>query len=395
MSMILARQGDNRTLEDFKAIFDYNTDDIKTKNKKYTYTFGCLTDNPISEMIAHKKIFGKICGRQYVQMIISATPVHSDLSDDQFMEMAKEFGSFYYGLGFPCNVSTHFDTGKRHIHLTISSVSIFTGAKFSQSISQFNRFKVHCNHVLSKFGFDIIKIPTEKMIDEKEYSFSDGYDFLEAYDEIAQDVAFNFYDICENSSSGYSIEAPAETSSQQYNPDAPSSSYNRFIAAKSETYRDYYNMAMNRNYRSYSFPNAFAPKHELRPMQPFNSVDMTPAIFIRDMSAGYNGSVAYFEDPTVSRMHIDYRKEYDVYVPNTVNPGDVDSIVNRLPFRTDKEKNDAIRDAAAAKAALERKGNTSQVSLDISEKVNIHFNDGKASEPYDGDVIDVEFEEDI
>ena len=61
--MVLARQGENKTLEDFRKIYDYCTEDFKTKNKKYTYTFGCLTDDPLSEMIATKKIFGKTDGQ--------------------------------------------------------------------------------------------------------------------------------------------------------------------------------------------------------------------------------------------------------------------------------------------------------------------------------------------
>lgn len=391
MSIILARQGANKTLNDFRTMMNYSTDDIKTKAKKFTFTFGCITEDPLSEMIALKKLHGKTNGRQYTQTIISPTPVNNSVSDEEFMEMAKEIGKFYYNLGFQCNVSVHFDTGKRHIHLVINSVSLLNAKKFSQSISQLNRFKVHCNRVFEKYGFDIIKMPTEKILDDGEYSFNDGYDFLEAYDEIAQDIAFNFYNICENNCTGYALDE--ESSNTYENPDYPRDSYNHFFAAESETYREYYSMGPTNDNVFGGFHNAFGAPSELRPIPPFNSADLTPAIIIKEQSSDDNVNINYFEDMIGSSLHIDYSQKYDISVPETVRPEDIDSIISKIPLRSEKEKNDAIRSASAAKAALERKGNQSQVLLDVSEKISVHFNDETTSLLPDQKIVNVDYEE--
>lgn len=396
MSLVLARQGDNKTLSDFKNIIDYCNDLTKIKDKKFSFTFGCLTDNPFLEMASIKKINGKADGRQYTQISVSPTPVGNSITDEEFMEMAKEIGEHYYSLGFHCNVTVHFDTGKRHIHLVINSVSLKDARKFSQSISQLNRFKLHCNRIFTKYGFDIIKSPTEKMLDNKKYSFNNGYDFLEAYDEIAEDIAFNFYDITENESTGYSLEAPKTTS---YNPDAPVDGYNHFYAETSETYRDCYRpREIPLPYPRIDTKNAWSPRSELRPMIPFNTANITPTIYVQNQHPANYGTVDYFDGITGPCMHIDNRRIIDVYVPETVNLMDLYSVFDRIPARSEKEMNDAIRSAAAAKAALNRSDDNSKVSIDLSEHIRVHLgNDNIISSPTQdqtSNIIDVvDFEE--
>ena len=62
--------------------------------------------------------------------------------------------------------------------------------------------------------------------------------------------------------------------------------------------------------------------------------------------------------------------------------------MKKVPLMTEKQKNDAIKSASAAKHALEHRGNNSKVILDLSEKVALHFNKGNNDSP---DIIDVEF----
>lgn len=370
MSMILCRQGDNRTLKDFTNILEYCTDPIKTKDKRYTFAFGCITDDPLSEMIEVKRINGKASGRQYIQTIISPTPVNNHVSDEEFMEMAKETGQHYYNLGYQCVVSVHFDTGKRHFHLVINTVSLHNAKKFSQSISQLNRFKLHCNRIFTKYGFDIVKSPTEKMLDDKPYSFKDGYDFLECYDEIAQDIAFNFYDITESTSSGYSLVPPKATS---YNPDAPVNGFNRLLYVTDPIYRGYVDACLNCPPPVFDPRNAWGPPCEMMPMTPPTSADNVPAIIIKDQHSNNGATVDLFSDSSGIGLGINYSRNYDVYVPEEVDPYDIDGVVRKIPFLSEKEKNDAIRSAAAAQNALYRRDNQSKVALDLSENIKIHI----------------------
>ena len=385
MSLILCRQGDNKTLKDFKDIVEYCTDPIKTKDSCFTFAFGCITDDPLSEMIAVKTINGKSYGRQYTQTIISPTPVHSSVSNEEYMDMAKEIGKHYYDLGFQCVVTVHFDTGKRHVHLLVNTVSLVNANKFSQSISQLNRFKLHCNRILSKYGFDLVKSPTEKILDEKPYSFKDGYEFLEAYDEIAEDIAFNFYDVTEYANSGYSLDSPKATI---YNPDAPVNSFNRLLYMTNPIYRDYVDACRNCPPPVIDLKNAWGPPSEMRPMAPPTSVDDVPAIIIKDQSYNNGAYVDLYSDFSGIGLGINYSRNYDVYVPKTVEPSDIDGVVRKIPFLSEKEKNDAIRSAAAAQNALHRKDNNSKVALDLSENIKIHI--GEEYERKIPQIIDVE-----
>ena len=97
-------------------------------------------------------------------------------------------------------------------------------------------------------------------------------------------------------------------------------------------------------------------------------------------------------------MHIDNRRIVDVYVPETVNLMDLYSVFDRIPTRSEKEKNDAVRSAAAAKAALNRADDSSKVSIDVSEHIRIHLrNDSttpSSTQDQESDIIDVvDFEE--
>lgn len=390
MSLLLARQGENRTLKDFKTMYEYATDPFKTKDKQYVYTFGTLTDSPFDEMVAVKQVFGKTGGRQYTQMILSPTPIGNNITDEEFFAMAKEAAAPICEAGFQCTIAVHFDTGKRHLHIVQNCVSYIDGHKFSQSVSQLNRFKLHCNKVLTKYGFDPISRPTEDIDDTKRYSFADGYDFLEAFDEIAEDISFNFYNICE-APTAPSVEAPTVSYRSKYdNPDWPrEGGYNHFFAANYPGYQETWDMLTsigNNYYRDTTFDNAFAPPSEWVPISPFTPADFTPAIIVRDSSPQ---TVIYDESEYGSGLFIDQSKHYDIHVPETYPPDDVEGIMKKLPLMTEKQKNDVIKSASAAKHALERRGNNSNVILDISEQVTLHYNDkGKRNEV--PEAIDVE-----
>lgn len=362
---------------------------LMKKDRQFVYTFGALTDEPFAEMVAVKNIFGKTSGRQYTQMILAPTPIGNDITDEEYLRMAKEVAAPIFEAGFHCTVSLHFDTGKRHFHIIRNCVSFVDGHKFSQSISQLNRFKLHCNKVLTKYGFDPICRATEMIEDKKEYSFADGYDFLEAYNEIAEDISFNFYNVCE-APPAPTMDAPAISYNSKYdNPDWPrEGGYNHFFAANCPGYQEAWDMlsSIGNNYcRDTTFDNAFSPPSECVPITPFSQADFTPAIIIRDNSPN---TVAYDESEYGSGLFIDFSKHYDIYVPEIISPNEVENIMQKVPLMTEKQKNDAIKSASAAKHALEHRGNNSKVILDVSEKVALHFNEEKNNDY--PDVIDVE-----
>ena len=371
MSLALARQGENKTPKDFKDIIDYCTDPVKITNKdgkKYVFGFGCLTDDPLSEMKSVKKINGKTTGRQYIQIIFSPTPVYNNLKDEEYMELGKEIAKFYYDMRYQCVVVVHFDTDKRHIHLVINTVSYENGKKFSQPISVLNKFKLHCNRILTKYGLDIIRIPTEKIEDKRRYSFANGYDFLEAYDEILKDISISFSDDIDNV--GMVNNTPSK---KNYEPDAPKKGYNCFFAAQSETYRDYYIPREIPGFPKVDISNAWAPESELAPMAMFDTANILPVITIMDNFHESNITYESSDTATESGLHIKAGRTVDVYVPESVEPKDIPSIINRIPSQALKEKHDAVREATNARAALHNFGDGTQVTVDIQDHITAHY----------------------
>ena len=54
-------------------------------------------------------------------------------------------------------------------------------------ISSLNRFKLHCNNEFAKYGLDPIGKPTEMMMDTVVHEMSEGFDYLELFDDIMAD----------------------------------------------------------------------------------------------------------------------------------------------------------------------------------------------------------------
>lgn len=381
MSFILVRNGTNKQLSDFKTMYEYLTEDFKTKNKKFVYVFGSLTNDPLSEMIATKTIYGKTGGRQYVQIIGSATPVGNELSDDDFFEMSKEIGRFYYDLGFYVTVTNHFDTDTRHFHLNIDTVSIKTGKKFTQSISQLNRFKAHCNRVFSKYGLDIIKLRTDKLIDKKEYSFDNGFDFLEAYDEIKYDKATCLMEALESSVSlGYTGVMAEEETKRMENPDAPHGSFNHFLYWNDDNYKDMWDRAVYiRSQLNWGLPPYFNPD-SIRPIS-FPSIEdfAPPPIIIKDQTSTNTDRDEFVFGVDGSLLRINCSRIFEINVPEGYSEKKVRDIVDNLPRLTEDEKRNEASIAAKVADRFKRSNVDIPVELDFSETVTFNWSDGTSS----------------
>lgn len=111
----------------------------------------------------------------------------------------------------------------------------------------------------------------------------------------------------------------------------------------------------------------------MMPMTPPTSADNVPAIIIKDQSYNNGAYVDLYSDSSGIGLGINYSRNYDVYVPKTVEPSDIDGVVRKIPFLSEKVKNDAIRSSAAAQNALYRRENQSKVALDLSENIKIHI----------------------
>ena len=221
------------TVFDTNKLLVYLADYLKTGGGKYVAGLGFITNNYLDELQAVKVANQKTAGRQFRQITIVPSPAGSKLSHEQYMEMGQEIAQYYYIQGYQVLVTMHIDTDTIHFHLMLNSVNFRTGKMFSQSKSELNRFKLHCNHVFDKYGLDLIGKPVEMMMDNVIHDLSEGFDCLELFDEIMADKASSLSDLYNEPVTEYKplytpeytrgdsiVCAPTQTRTY-FNPDSP------------------------------------------------------------------------------------------------------------------------------------------------------------------------------
>ena len=222
-----------KTVFDTNKLLVYLADYLKTGGGKYVAGLGFVTNNYLDEFQLVKITNQKTAGRQFRQITIVPSPAGSKLSHEQYMEMGQEIAQYYYIQGYQVLVTMHIDTDTIHFHLMLNSVNFRTGKMFSQSKSELNRFKLHCNHIFDKYGLDLIGKPVEMMIDTVVHEVSEGFDCLELFDEIIADKASSLSDLYKEPVTEHQplytpeytrgdcvVCAPTQTRNY-FNPDAP------------------------------------------------------------------------------------------------------------------------------------------------------------------------------
>ena len=181
MSIVKNINGSNNEPDYISANYAYVTDPVKTDNGKLVGAVNCSVKHAVKDMMTVKKVNHKTHGKQAFNMVISITPDLPSVGDEVYMNIAEKVAqrfdkhqSFY---------AVHKDSKYRHIHITTNSVSYETGLKYSQSKKELNNTKVYINHLLEKYGLDIIKTSVDDMLDNSAYSIDDGFDFLEIQDD--------------------------------------------------------------------------------------------------------------------------------------------------------------------------------------------------------------------
>ena len=105
------------------------------------------------------------------------TPDEASRPDEEYMEIAKAVADIFED--FQCLYSVHLDAGIRHVHILLNTVSIRNGKKFTQSPSGLQRLKQKTNDILLQYGFNIIKTGVSEMIDRRDHSEDENFDYLE------------------------------------------------------------------------------------------------------------------------------------------------------------------------------------------------------------------------
>lgn len=393
MSIVKDVNMNGKTASDTNNLLDYLTDGLKTDGGKYVAGLGFVTNNYFDEFQAVKVANQKTGGRQFRQITIAPSPAGKNLSHEEYLNMGIRIGEFYYNQGFQVVIVFHLDTDTPHLHLMPNSVNFRTGKMFSQSRSELNRFKSHCNRVFAKYGLDLIGKPAEMMVDTVVHEMSEGFEYLELFNEIMADKAISLSDL---------YKEPA--SQEMYVP-----SYNYEY-----TSRDGYNVYSPVNSKSYFNPDS--PKPWCRiiiypdgswgiPTQPLDEISthiinyMSPESRQKVLSLYQRRP--YYRRQEVSgkqfaenpNFFINNRCEINIIIESEAESKNVISILSRLRRMAETEKAYNTKLSIASMAQLDHLGVAANVTTDNSTTMNITIKGNDCTEQTIHEVIELPCED--
>ena len=179
MSIVKFTSTNDTTAAYQQQMFRYITAPVKTE--------GCIGANACSPekalpcMQIVKKLYHKIGGRDAIQLILSPTPDTKERADQVYMELGEEIAALFQD--FQCYYALHKDSRFRHLHMVFNTVNFRTGAKFSQSRSDLNRFRCKVNTIFTQMGFAPMEQSANSLWDETSYPMTGSFDFLEIAEE--------------------------------------------------------------------------------------------------------------------------------------------------------------------------------------------------------------------
>lgn len=367
MSIVRDTNFNGKTSKDIEDAHTYLTDSLKTGGGKYVAGLGFITEKYLAEFQGVKITNQKTGGRQFRQITIAPSPVGNKLSNAEYMEMGKEIAQHYYDLGFQVIVTLHLDTDTPHIHLMVNSVNYKTGLKFSQSKKELNRFKVHCNHVFTKYGLDPIGSSIDAMIDTVVHEMSEGFTCLELFDEIMADKASIFNDL--------STEEPSLPKNDRITV--------KYVDNNSRKSPDYpvYRSSNSFGFNQYnSYPQASYSGSSFQEEKIMNNYNNTPQVMpaavnpqLPELTPNNNiPAVSY--NSTTPCVTLDNSRNINLEVPDNCNPQELSSLINNIQPMSDAEKTFNAKLGVAATAELNRYGYQIPVYVDNSTNINVSYN---------------------
>ncbi len=347
----------------------YLSDYLKTDDGKYIDGLGFVTDDFMAEFEAVKRANQKLGGSQFRQITVSISPAGNDHTNAEYLEIGRKIAAYYYEKGHQAMIYLHLDTDVRHLHIMLNSVNLRTGKMFTQSRSELNRFKLHCNHVLAEYGLDQIRKPAETLSDSTVHELCDGFDYLELFDEIMADKASALADLFEKPevrSHGYEPQGRTCWSRSATWPDLPFMHCFDTMIAKPEGY-----ITPPHNYpiKEETIMNNKSDHQEL----PIVTTDQFPA----EVSSSIPG------------LTINCSKTLNIAVPEGADSNDIADLVNAVEPQPETDRAFNTKLGIAATVELQNLGYDIPVTVDCSTNINVMYEDIMKS-----NIIDIPGDED-
>lgn len=360
MSIVKDVNENGSSVDDSASLLTYLIDKLKTGGGKYVASLGFITENYLDEFQAVKLANQKTGGRQFRQITIVPSPAGNNCTKDHYLEIGRKIAEYYYERGYQVIVTLHLDTDTWHMHLMLNSVNYRTGKMFSQSKSELNRFKLHCNHVFDKYGLDPIGKPVEMMVDTIVHEMNEGFDCLELFDEIIADKASSLADLCDDPSESMPIV----------------NDYERCQISGYTPFTNYF--SANDSVFSY-LQNNYIYNQEVKSMNNNKNNQELPAVSVEQLPSLGSATPG---------LYIDFGKEVNMTIPKSWSHQDVSEFVNSIEPLPVNEKATNTKIVDALVTDLRVHGIDAPIGIGSGVKVNLTFDDIMES-----DVIDVPYNE--
>lgn len=394
-----------KTVFDTNKLLVYLADYLKTGGGKYVAGLGFITNNYLDELQAVKVANQKTAGRQFRQITIVPSPAGSNLSHEQYMEMGQEIAQYYYIQGYQVLVTMHIDTDTLHFHLMLNSVNFRTGKMFSQSKSELNRFKVHCNHVFDKYGLDPIGKSVDMMLDTVVHEISEGFDCLELFDEIMADKAISLSDLYKEPVAehqplytpeymrGECIICEPTKTRNYFNPDAPKPWARLEVHSDGSwgTPTQYLD-----NYTNYliSFMSPWE-QDWIRSFLPQRYSNNRRQISGKEFISNPYQYINTIPGNNRQSLFLDNHLEYTIVVDSEEDYDKIVALLNKFTPVSRAEKAYNTKLVVAAAAQLDALGVNAEIKTDNSTKVKFIVKDAHGNSSEIKDVIEVPCEENV
>lgn len=148
--------GSTKGHKPLKNVLDYCMQDAKTikDGSKLVTGIGCMSENAYSEMMATKKQYGKLGGREYCHILQSFSP-DENITPEQAHDIACEFAEQQF-KGYETIVATHVDRNHIHSHIVFNSVNYETGKKYHSDNNNIQRLREASDVLCLKYGLTVL-----------------------------------------------------------------------------------------------------------------------------------------------------------------------------------------------------------------------------------------------
>ena len=144
--------------DDLYQTLRYAENDSKTDRKMYVSAINCPKQRAYESMIATKRRFGKLGGNVAYHGYQSFA--EGEVTPEEAHRIGMATAKRMWGKDYEVVVTTHLNTENIHNHFVVNSVSIHTGRKFENHISDHYRLREISDEICRNLGKSVLENAT-------------------------------------------------------------------------------------------------------------------------------------------------------------------------------------------------------------------------------------------